>query len=171
MKRPSAFRKTLVLLFLIMSWVTRAHALLGQMPEEVEVWAKQNSWDWNGLKVGHEGCLKEKRYVEIKKDKVTLLGVFLHPIYSEPTAVVSQLILQFNPPVNVLQAQQYAAQLIPSLKGKKPTHTQSIPANPQDPCLGPKGGKEARFSGDYILEYFPSQEKISLLRLYNDFIR
>ncbi len=154
-----------------MTWGSAAHALLGQMPEEAELWAKQNSWDWQGLKVGHEGCLKARRYVEMKKNKVTLFGVFLHPIYLESTAVVSQLVLRFNPPVNASQAQQYLVQLIPNLNNKKPTHTQIIPPNSQDPCVGSEGGREARFSGDYIVEYFPSHEKVSLLRLYNDFVR
>lgn len=150
---------------------TPAWSMFGSLPNEVSVWAGQNGFEAGEATTGTVGCLKGKRYVPLTANGVKAYAVFQHPIYREATAVVSNVIFEFDPPVSVAKARSYAIKLAPIVGTRPPTHKQKIKADPKDPCIPAGGGFEERYTKDWILEFYPASGGVKKLSLYNDYIR
>ena len=103
--------------------------------------------------------------------KVTAYGIFYHPVYQEDTGTITQMEFVFNPPVSIGQARAYAIKVGPIIGTRGPTHTQTIKAEAGNTCIA-KGGKEERYTKDYIVEFFKgSGGRYDRMRVYNDYIR
>jgi len=148
-------------------------ALFGSLPNEVAVWADANGMTGSTVTKGTTGCLKGKRYVQMTAPGVKGYAVFFHPIYSEETAVVSQIIFEFSPPVSIGKARSYAIKQAPIIGTRAPTHKQKIKPEKGNACIPASGGFEERYTKDWLVEFFkgPGGKGIGKMTIYNDYLR
>lgn len=151
--------------------VSHADTLFRKLPNEVAVWADANGFTGSTEKRGSSGCLQGKRYVPFSKTGVKGHAVFFHPLYQEETAIVSNVIYEFDPPLSRGQARAYAIKLAPIIGTRPPTHTQSIKVDPNNACIPAGGGKEERYTEDWIVEMFPAGGSVKKMSVYNDYVR
>ena len=145
--------------------------MFGSLPPEVAVWAHSNGFTAGKITRGTSGCLKGKRYVPLTGPGVKVYAVFFHPVYEEETAVVSNVIFEFDPPAGIGKARSYGIKLAPIVGTRGPTHKQKIKPDPKNACIPSSGGFEERYTKDWILEFFKGKGGIAKLSLYNDYIR
>ena len=107
------------------------------------------------------------------KGGVTLYAMFYHPVYEEGTGAVAMAEFEFSPPASAGQVASYRGLVCPLCITRGPTHTQTIKPDASDPCAPSQGGKDTRWTQDWIIEehYCPGGGGICLLRMYNDLIR
>lgn len=162
----------LTLFFLILFFgLTSLHAVMGELPSEVPGWATTHGFTAGAETRGTVGCLKGRRYIPLTTSGVKAFATFYHPVYQEETGTITQMIFEFDPPVSIGQARAYAIKVAPIIGTRPPTHTQTIKADPNNPCIGASGGKEERYTKDWIVEFIQSGGKVSRMNVYNDYIR
>lgn len=164
--------RNLLIVVLLLILPGAAQALLGSLEPEVGPWAGSHGLSLKGTQRGTEGCLQGKRYVLAEGSGVKMYAVFFHPGYGEESGNVTQAIFEFDPPVSRDKATQWAIKIAPIIGTRPPTHTQEVKPNPKDPCIPGSGGKEGRWTDDWIVEWLSgSGGQVSRMRVYNDYIR
>lgn len=164
-------RRNILALLLVLLIPSLSWAAFKSLPDEVSGWARQNGFKAGSLQRGTSGCLKGKRYVPMNASGVKGYAIFFHPIYQEETAVVSNVMFEFSPPVSKSKARSYAIKLAPIVGTRPPTQKQKINPDPKNPCIGAASGNEERYTEDWILEFFQGKGGVTKLNVYNDYIR
>lgn len=145
--------------------------LFRSLPNEVAVWADANGFTAGTETKGDSGCLQGKRYVPFSTSGVKGYAVFYHPLYQEETAIVSNVVFEFDPPAGAGKARSYAVKLAPIIGTRPPTHKQKIKVDAGNPCIPASGGIEERYTEDWIVEMYPAGGSVKKLSIYNDYVR